>query len=77
MGRKTVEAIIEDGQLKHVEGKLPPGEIRVHLIYDMEEPSDGTEIIPILGETSGIYSDIDAEREASNLRQEWERNLDK
>jgi hypothetical protein len=31
MGRKIVEAIIEDGQLKHVEGKLPPGEIKVHL----------------------------------------------
>ena len=77
MGRKIVEAIIEDGQLKHVEGKLPPGEIKVHLIYDMEEPSDGTEIIKILGETSGIYSDIDADREARNLRQEWERNSDK
>jgi len=74
MGRKTVEAIIEDGQLKHVEGKLPPGQIKVHLIYDMEEPSDGTEIIKILGETSGIYSDIDADREARNLRQEWERD---
>lgn len=77
MGRKIVEAVIEDGQLKHVEGKLPPGKIKVHLIYDMEEPSDGTEIIKILGETSGIYSDIDAEREARNLRQDWERNLDK
>jgi hypothetical protein len=43
----------------------------------MEEPSDGTEIIKILGETSGIYSHIDAEREARNLRQDWERNLDK
>lgn len=77
MGRKIVEAIMEDGQLKHVEGELPPGEIKVHLIYDMEEPSDGTKILKILGETSGIYSDIDAEREARNFRLEWERNLDK
>jgi len=77
MGRKIIEAIIQDGQLKHVEGKLPPGEIKVHLIYDTEEPSNGAEIIKILGETSGIYSDIDAEREAINFRLEWERNLDK
>lgn len=77
MGRKIVEAIIEDGQLKHVEGKLPPGEIKVHLIYDQEEPTDGNEMIKILKETSGIYSDIDTEREARNLRQDWERNLDK
>jgi hypothetical protein len=76
MGRKIIEAIIQDGQLKHVEGKLPPGEIKVHLIYDMEEPTNGPEIIRTLIETSGIYSDIDAEREAINLRQEWERNLD-
>jgi hypothetical protein len=77
MGRKIVEAIIKDGQLKHVEGKLPPGEIKVHLIYDLEEPTDGNEMNKILKETSGIYSDIDAEGEARNLRQEWERNLDK
>jgi hypothetical protein len=43
----------------------------------VEEPSDGGEIIKILGETYGIYSDIDAASEARNLRQEWERNLDK
>ena len=77
MGRKILEAIIKDGQLKHVEGALPSGEIKVHLIYDVEEPSDGGEIIKILGETYGIYSDIDAASEARNLRQEWERNLDK
>jgi len=76
MGRKTVEAIIKDGQLKDVEGKLPPGEIKVHLIYDLEEPSDGTEIMKILRETSGIYRDIDAEREARNLRHDWDRDLE-
>ena len=77
MGRKIVEAIIEDGQLKHVEGKLPLGEIKVHLVYDQEEPTDGDELMKVLKETSGIYSDIDAEREARNLRQDWERNSDK
>jgi len=77
MALKIVEAIIKDGQLKDVEGKLPPGEIKVHLIYDLEEPSDGTEIMKILRETSGIYRDIDAEREARNLRQDWDRNLGK
>ena len=77
MGPKIVQATIKDGQLKHVEGKLPPGEIKVQLIYDLEEPSDGTEVIRILRETSGIYGDIDAEREAKNLRQDWDRNLDK
>jgi hypothetical protein len=77
MARKIVQAIIKDGQLKEVEGKLPPGEIKVNLIYDLEEPSDGTEIMKILRETSGIYGDIDAEREARNLRQGWDRNLGK
>ena len=77
MGPKIVQATIKDGKLKHVEGKLPPGEIKVRLIYDLEEPSDGTEVMRILQETSGIYRDIDAEREAKNLRQDWDRNLDK
>jgi len=77
MGRKIVEAIIEDGQLKHVKGKLPPGEIKVHLIYDLDEPSDGTKIMNTLRETSGIYRGIDPAKEARNLRRDWDRNLDK
>jgi len=77
MERKIVEAIIQDGQLKDVEGKLPPGEIKVHLIYDLEEPSDATQIMNILRETSGIYKEIDAETQARKLRQDWDRNLDK
>ena len=60
-----------------MEGKLPPGEIKVHLVYDLEEPPYGAEIIKILRETSGIYADIDAEKEASNLRQDWDMNLEK
>ena len=77
MGHKIVEAIIEDGHLKHVEEKLPPGRIKVHLVYDLEETPDWTELRQILGETSGIYRNIDAEREARNLRQDWERNFGK
>ena len=56
---------------------MPPGEIKVHLIYDSEEPSDATQIMNILRETSGIYKEIDAENQARKLRQDWDRNLDK
>jgi len=35
--RKVVEAVTEDGQLKHVDKKLPDGRIRVLLIYDVDE----------------------------------------
>ena len=77
MGQKIVEAVIEDGHLKHVAGELPPGKIKVHLVYDLEEPPDGNEIGQILAETSGIYSMMDAEKEARSLRNDWERNLGK
>ena len=77
MGPKIVEAIIEDGQIKYMEGKLPPGKIKVHLVYDLEEPPDGNEIGQILAETSGIYGQMDAEKEARNLRKDWERNSGK
>ena len=77
MGQKIVEAIIEDGRLKHVAGDLPAGTIKVHLVYDLEEPPEGNEIGQILAETSGIYSKMDAEKEARSLRNDWERNLDK
>jgi hypothetical protein len=75
MGQKIVEAIIEDGRLKHVEGKLPPGKLKVHLVYDLEETPDGNEVRQILRETSGIYRSMDAEKEARSLREDWERNF--
>ena len=37
MGHKIIEAIIEDGQLKHVSKNLPTGRIKVHLIYHTVE----------------------------------------
>ncbi len=76
MGHKIVEAIIEDGQLKHVNRKLPDGRIKVHIVYDVEEKTiPEVEITRIVKETSGIYKDIDAEAESKMLRESWERNV--
>jgi hypothetical protein len=76
MGHKIVEAIIEDGQIKYVDRKLPPGRIRVHLIYDASkdifQEIDRTRIV---AQTSGIYKDIDGEAESRKLRASWERNI--
>jgi hypothetical protein len=55
MGHKIVEAVIEDGHLKNVTGELPPGKIKVRLVYDLEEPPAGNETRQILAETSGLY----------------------
>jgi len=76
MAHKIIEAIIEDGQLKYVGDKLPKGRLNVHLVYDLSEgkPADQT-VDAIIAETSGIYKDLDPEREAKNLRMEWERNI--
>jgi len=76
MGNKIVEAIIEDGQIKYVDRKLPPGRIRVHLIYDAaEEISQEIDGLRIVAQTSGIYKDIDGEAESRKLRASWERNI--
>ena len=76
MGHQIVEAIIEDGQLKYVAGKLPAGRVKVHLIYDIQkEEGQGRAPESVLAETWGIYKDIDPNLEAKNLRAEWERGL--
>ncbi len=76
MGHKIVEAIIENGQLKYVDKKLPAGKLRVHLVYDtVEEAILETEIEKIVKETSGIYKDIDVEAESRKMRANWERNV--
>jgi len=78
MGHRIAEAIIENGQIKYVNKELPPGRMRVHLIYDVPEktPAEpGARKIVI--ETSGIYQDIDAEAESEKLRRSWERNAGK
>ncbi|MEA3222437.1 MAG: hypothetical protein U9P49_04660 [Thermodesulfobacteriota bacterium] len=77
MAHKIAEAIIEDGNLKYIDKKLPPGKIRVHIIYDAIEektPSE-TDISKIAREASGIYKDIDVEMESNKLRISWERNV--
>jgi hypothetical protein len=76
MGHKIIEAIIEDGQLKYVGDKLPKGRLNVHLVYDLSEgnPADQT-VAAIIAETSGLYKDLDPEREAKDLRTEWERKI--
>ncbi len=76
MGHKIVEAIIEDGQIKHVDKKLPAGRIKVHLVYDAaEEVFQEVEGMRIVAQTSGIYKDIDGEAESRKLRASWERNI--
>lgn len=76
MGHRIINAIIEDGQLKYVSGKLPAGRVKVHLIYDTpEEEGQGKVAEAVLAETWGIYKDIDPDQEAKNLRAEWERGI--
>ncbi len=76
MGHKIAEAIIENGQIKYINKKLPCGKIKVHLIYDdTEETLPDAEVARIVRETSGIYKDIDAEDESRKLRASWERNV--
>ncbi len=75
MGHKIVEAIIENGQLKYVDQKLPDGKIKVHLIYDVEENLlTENEVKKVVSETSGIYGD-DVDAESRKLRRNWERDV--
>jgi hypothetical protein len=76
MVHKIAEAIIENGQIKHVNKKLPHRRMKVHLIYDVgEEKVSGGEISKIVEETLGIYIGIDPEAESRKLRADWERNV--
>lgn len=76
MGHQIIEAILEDGQIKSTNKKLPRGKMKVHLIYDTEEASKEADMAKIVAETSGIYKDIDVEAESKKLRLGWERNVD-
>ena len=76
MGYKIAEAIIEDGQLKHINKKLPRGRIKVYLIYGTdEEILSQAELFGVVKETSGIYKDIDTDTESKKLRESWERDV--
>jgi len=75
MGHQIIEAILEDGQIKSVNKKLPRGKMKVHLIYDNEGTLEEIDTAKIVIETSGIYKDINAEEESKKLRLSWERNV--
>ena len=75
MGHKIAEAIMENGQIRRINKKLPRNRMKVHLIYDdVTENLSRTEIARIVGETSGIYSGVNVEAESMKLRKTWERN---
>jgi hypothetical protein len=76
MAHKIAEAIIEKGQIKSINKKLPQGRMKVHLIYDVGgQTVSAVEISKRVEGTSGIYKDVDVERESRKLRAEWERNV--
>jgi len=76
MAHRIAEAILENGQIKHVNKKLPGGRMKVHLIYDVGgQRGSAAEISKRVEGTSGIYKEVDAERESKKLRAEWERNV--
>ena len=74
MGHQIAEAIIEDGRLIKVNKKLPSRKIKVHLIYDDDIDFSRTDLSSLIKETSGIYPEIDAEKESGQLREEWRRH---
>ena len=76
MGHRIVDAVIEDGQLKYVGGKLPAGRLEVRLLYDTtREPTPKRKAKEILKRTAGIYRGIDAAAETRRLRRSWERDV--
>jgi hypothetical protein len=76
MAHKIAEAIIEKGQIKSVNRKLPQGRLKVHLIYDVGDGKvSDQEVSKVIQETSGIYKDVDVEAESRRLRADWERNV--
>ncbi len=76
MGHRIVDAIIEDGQLKYIGEKLPPGRLEVHLIYDTaDERVLKHKAGEIVKKTAGIYQGIDAANETRKLRRNWERDI--
>ena len=76
MAHKIAEAIIEKGQIKSINRKLPQGRMKVHLIYDVgRKRVSPVEISKIVEGTSGIYKGVDVERESRKLRRDWERNV--
>ena len=78
MSHIIAEAIIENGQLKYVDKKLPRGRIKAHIIYDSidNKIKSKVAIAKIVTETSGIYKNINAEFESLTLREGWDRDVE-
>jgi len=76
MPHVIANVIIEDGQLKYVDRKLPAGKIRAHIVYDSVDkgPVSKSNTAKLLRETAGLYKDIKATHESRLLRDEWERD---
>lgn len=74
MSHVIAKAIIENGELKYVDKKLPRGRIEAHIIYDVVGKTRivKDDIMHLLKDTSGIYKHIDPEIESHNLRNDWE-----
>jgi hypothetical protein len=79
MAHVIAEAIIENGQLRYIDRKLPDGKIKAHIIYDIleQKPNPKSKTTQVLKDTSGIYGKINAKAESGSLRKSWERDADK
>jgi len=76
--QKVAKAVIENGKIKSIDKKLPPGEIKVKLLYSVEEDSRKESYVDtIVRDTSGIYKNVNPEKESSKLRSEWDRKIAK
>ncbi len=74
MEQQIIEAILENGQIKSVNKELPRGILKVHLIYNKKDDSNGIDFSDIISETSGIYRNINVEEESRKLRSDWDRD---
>ena len=74
MRHEIAEAIIENGQIKHISKRLPRKRMKVHLIYDLREKDLTKKAnVKIAKETSGIYRNMNVTAESRKLRKSWDR----
>ena len=77
MTHKIAKALIENGQIKYIDKKLPSGRIQVHLIYDeLDQDTQRVKAQELVHLTAGIYRNIEPELESHLLREDWERNVE-
>lgn len=78
MGHKMVQAIIENGRLKNVGHKLPPGKLKVKIFYEAVGDDLGEDYVTqVVRDTFGIYKGVNSRAESKRLRESWERNANK